>query len=370
MKQHTYKIRLFLILILTFSLSVWVNAEDEIELFVSHYKDSGDLNVFSPNVRINKTVDEDSNVAFKYGFENFSKQAKSTSNADDIDALSGATTISGGSGGGFDQNRHEAVLSGNSRYGDLLLGGSLYASEETDFSSRGFSVNYAEEFLQKNLTLSANYSYTYDQIDVDSLTVKGVQDKKSQFIAFGLTQLLSPVSLINAGYSFGYVKGYQSNPLRKIIVEAPFALETYDEFHPDKRLRHTLFFGGSYYWLNRMSLNSDISLYTDDWGLKSSSAQFLLNKYLFSKWIIQGRLRFYNQSESDFYQELYTQRQNIMTADTRLRPFKSILLGVKLTYRPPIFVRGWRLSIAYNRYQETNNGLSANIFKLSTVFPY
>lgn len=131
-----------------------------------------------------------------------------------------------------------------------------------------------------------------------------------------------------------------------------------------------MFVGGRYYWLSRTSLLSGLSLYVDDWGVNAVATEFTFNQYLADHWILQSRVRHYYQSTADFYQQQYHERQAIMTADTRLRSFHSVLAGVKLTYRPPAFIRGWRLAIAYNRYQETNNGLSANIIKFSTTVPY
>jgi hypothetical protein len=181
--------------------------------------------------------------------------------------------------------------------------------------------------------------------------------------------------LITGGYSYSYIEGYQSQPSRKINVELQVpggsAVYTFDERHPEERNRNTYFVRYQKHFRTETTLNTHFSVYHDDWGVESHSAEVYLYQYLTPKFIVRGRYRLYSQGAADFYKEAYIEEEDVMTADSRLRKFDYHLAGMKLLYSPQRFQHlAWSIYAGYDSYRETNNGITASIYKIGIKIPY
>jgi len=345
-------------------------AADEVELYYSYFEDDDGLVVKSPGVALSKDLTESATVGFKYLFENFSKSAPEGA----LDAVSGATTVAGGTGSGFSEDRHELGASGEYRFGLNSVAAGYVHSTEKDFESEAVSFAYTRELMQRNLTLTAAYALTQDSVDkLDATAGEGFpKDKDTHGITLAATRLLSRTAYLTAGYAYALVEGYQANPTRRLVIERRFSesapiLET----HPDERTRQTLFVRGLKYFHTRTSGDLNLAYYTDDWGVDATTAELRLNQYITPKWIGRVRYRWYSQGEADFYKETYRAAQQYMTADMRLRPFDSTLAGLKLTYYPRgAGISALHLALSVDRYRETHHGVEADVYQASVRIPY
>jgi hypothetical protein len=328
------------------------------------YEDDSGLDVVSPGARVELDVFERITLGLKYIYERFEKSAPE----DVVDAVSGATTVSGGSGTGFKETRREYGASGAVRLDAATLSAGYVYSDESDFASNTASLGVSREMLDKNLTVAALASFGVDDVEIAAEEHK---HKYTKAVTVAATQLLSPTALLVGGYSFARVDGYQENPLRKIRVDLGFGLYTnHDESHPDVRNRHTLFVRGKKYFTTGTAFDLNLARYQDDWGVSANSAELRVSQYVTKFWIVRLRYRLYAQSNADFYQTIYPAVEDEMTADTRLREFDSHLAGVKLTWYPAFFApRKVSIAAGYDRYRETNDGLSADIAQFSVMIP-
>ena len=344
-------------------------AADELQLFYAWYGDDSGLTVQTPSLGISKQLSEANQLGARYTYERFAKAAPDTA----VDAVSGATTVAGGVGGGFSQIRREWQLSDAHNFGATQLSGGMVYSDEEDFASRGASLALAQGLLRNNLTLTGMVSATSDTINDAGAGLSRQKDVNALTLA--ATQVVNPTLVLVGGYSYARVTGYQSQPLRKIVIDeaVPGGLisHTYDENHPQLRLRNTLFLRAKQYLPTGTSLDANLSYYNDDWGVRAYGADLKALHYLRSHLIVRGRWRYYRQGAADFYRQAYTAPAQFMTADTRLRQFDTLLSGVKLIYD---WQRGWlpagSASLDYDRYRETNQGLQADIVMLNCKFPF
>lgn len=339
-------------------------ANDEVEFLYSYYDDDGELTVKSPALRLSLDWLSRYFVGAKYVYETFEKTAPD----DAIDAVSGATTVSGGSGTGFKETRNE--LSGSFAYkrGDTTYAAGNVASVESDFYSITNSVGVSQELFDKNLTVAALASYGVDDVEVED---DEYEHKYSGAVTFTATQLLSPTALVLGGYSYNRISGYQESPLRKIRYDIGFGVYAEaEERHPDERTRQTVFVRGKKYFTTRTGLDLNIAHYQDDWGIKSNAAELRVNQYLASWFIAQFRYRYYTQSEADFYEPIYLAAQDEMTADPRLREFVARLFGLKGTLLVPLFGQKSSLSFSIDKYSETNGGVTAMIIQAGALVPF
>lgn len=349
-------------------------ASDDVELYYSYYKDDKRLEVESPSVILNKSIRDNIDVALKYVHETFTKTAPDNA----VDAVSGATTVAGGTGSGFKETRKEGAVSGAYRMGDHEFAAGLVRGDEEDYESTSYSVAYSRELYQKNVTASVLYGFTTDDVYAYSGTGAKVagfpKHKDTHAVTASISQIISPTQMVTGGYSFATVDGYQSNPLRKVAVNRPIpggSVQTiYDESHPNSRDRHTLFVRGTQYFDSRSSLDLNIALYSDSWGVQAHSIEARAYHYLTSNLVGRVRYRAYSQDQSDFYKPAYTQQESIMTADTRLRAFDSKLYGLQLTYYPRATLKDISFTGTYDKFDETNAGLSADVYQVSVVIPY
>lgn len=350
------------------------HADNLVEFFVGHYQDDARLQAWTPSVAVSHDLNDDLGATAKYTFEQFDKAAPATV----VDAVSSATTVAGGSGGGFTQTRQEGALSGRYRVRDATLAMGYVLSKESDFASHTYSVGYAQDMLGKNLTLGVQYALSLDDIDTQDLALADAFPKRklTHSGAIGATQVVDAQTLFSTGYTVSSVAGLQSQPTRKIrIVHTVGGIQGVDiwpEVHPEERLRHGVFARLKHYYLLRGALDMNATYYRDDWNVRAASADTRYTQYLGDHWLLRGRYRYYRQGAADFYRTQYDAYQPLLSADTRLRAFSAHTVGIKLSYLMSggHAYRPWQWSLAYDRYWETAAGVTADIVKFAVQVPY
>ncbi|MDH5546278.1 MAG: DUF3570 domain-containing protein [Gammaproteobacteria bacterium] len=344
-------------------------AENEIDVFVAHYQDNTGLSVFSPVISWLHELSDAFSVNGRFNYETFNKTASNNGSA--MDAISGATTVVGGSGSGFSETRIEPSAGIAYKRGSWNTNVNTSMSNESHFQSRSIAAGIERETFQRNLTLSINYAYTADQVEVNSAS-QGVstQQKQTQSILLGATQLLGPKDLLSVGFGYANISGYQSGPLRKISIDenlsGSIVSYIYDESHPTLRNRALLYLQYKSYFQTRTALVVNTSVYRDDWGINAFAIESRLAQYIIDTWRIAWRYRFYYQDAADFYRPLYTQEQDLMTADARLRRFNTHLTGISATWSPAKFNNDWSIRASLDYYLENDGFTNAIILSLHT----
>ncbi len=343
-----------------------VHAADVIDVSMGYYKDDNRLTVNTPSLSIAKDILEQTTLSIKYTYETFEKEAPSGA----ADAVTGATTVSGGSGSGYDEIRHEIIAGLSHRIGSTSLAAGYFYGNEDDFLSNAFSVALTQELFRKNVTLTLLYGKTFDQIfKLDPPNDDFPKDKDTDTYTIAATQILTPTLLVSGGYSLSHVTGFQSLPLRKLIVPPAIGGELVEEQHPDLRDRHTLFLRARQYATSRTATDVNVSYYFDDWGVEAFMVEPRVERYLTDSATIRFRYRWYAQSAADFYQPTYQVKQEFMTADARLRSFDTHTVGVGLRLLGDT-IEDWSVFMTYDRYVETNDGVQANVFQATLTIPY
>jgi hypothetical protein len=337
---------------------------DEVEVHYGYYDDDGGLTVNSPGGRVSLDFLDRITVGLRYIYEEFEKTAPE----DTMDAVSGATTVSGGTGTGFKESRNELGGSLSYRQADTTYSIGETLSAESDFYSFTTAAGVSQELLDKNLTLALLASYGVDDVEVED---DEYEHKYTAALTATATQLLSPTALILGGCSYSKITGYQESPLRKIRYEVGFGLFTdAPERHPDERVRNTVFVRGKKHFATRTALDVNVAKYQDDWGVRSHAVETRINQYITGQFILQLRHRFYSQTEADFYETEYAAPLEKMTADTRLRDFIARLYGLKGTLLIPVGGQKTQISLSLDKYSETNGGVTAMLAQAGLLIPF
>jgi len=352
-----------------------VVADTELELYYAQYQDNDNLEVSSPTVSVLHWLNDFFSFKARYNYEKFEKSASGGGSAN-LDAISGATTVVGGSGSGFEESRKEYSVVFGYKNGDWTSSLGSMKSDEENFESISLMAGVGREFFNKNFSVNLNYAFTSDKITVNNQqTGIANEEKATHSFSLGASQLLSPTKVLSFGVGTAYIDGYQSGPLRKISVDqltgSSLISYIYDERHPDYRERYLLYTQYKQYFLSRTALTVNVSGYRDDWGVSAIALEPTIAQYLHDNIRLRLRYRYYRQSSSEFYESNYSEEQDIMTADKRLRPFNSQVFGINLSYSSNNFAsQRWVVTLGFNHYRESNQGLNANLFSISTKYKF
>ena len=245
-------------------------------------------------------------------------------------------------------------------------------SEEDDYISNGFSIRTEHNFFEKNTTLQLGVSYTDDLVTAAPLDGDD-RKKESLDLAVGITQLLSPKTILQANLTYGYASGYLSDPYKSISKRETFDIPGFPTFsenvpyfenRPDERARFVLRLGLVQYFesLNG-SLNGSYRFFQDDRQLRAHTFLLEWNQKLGDKLVISPYYRFYHQDEADYYSvnldhsdlvpnDDRTGQAPYFSSDYRLSNFDAHTYGLKVVYSHTDWLS---LDAAYERYVMSGN---------------
>lgn len=220
-------------------------------------------------------------------------------------------------------------------------------SNEYDFTSIAVNALWQHDTNQKNTTYSYGINIELDDFDPvgdvpEPLTDMLDQDKGDSSdtknivdLLFGVTQVIDKSSLFQVNLSLSESDGYLNDPYKFVSVVDDVTgqpIQQLFENRPDSRSRQSLY--GEY---KKMFSNKDIftasyRFMTDDWGIDSNTFDFTYRFRLKEGYFIEPHLRWYQQSEADFYRYFLRDSEPVpaeATADYRLGEMDATTVGVK-----------------------------------------
>jgi hypothetical protein len=237
----------------------------------------------------------------------------------------------------------------------LILGYSY--GTERDYRSHAITATGSVDLEGKNTTITLSYTRNIDHVcdfdngDAMPLARRALSGQNPCFtddpaartvsrpvdadtIQASLTQNLTPVLVMQAGIFGQIIRGFQSNPYRRVRVYDVDAQESL----PLVRDR-----GAAFLRLNLFipAIHSSAQLflrgYADTWGVNGGSIEVVYNQYLGENILFRLRGRGYQQAGAVFFRDA-TDYQTIgpagqyFTGDKELAPLRTILAGGKLSY--------------------------------------
>ncbi len=236
-------------------------------------------------------------------------------------------------------------------------------SRESDYLSRGASINTLTDFNQKNTQLLLGLNITADTIRVFYQPTR--ENKHTWDAVVGLNQLIDPNTTVSLNLSFGHSSGYHSDPYKIItkdteLLPGLFLPLTFAENRPATRDKWTVFTG-----LNRRVAAADAAIdasyrfFHDSFGITSHTLNAAWLQKLGSHFVLIPSIRFYQQSAADFYHITLSgtaitptddprNATSFYSADYRLSKFRATTAGLKLVWNPN---ENLRFDVAYDRYE-------------------
>ena len=247
------------------------------------------------------------------------------------------------------------AVSGNwtvpfTRLDQVTVGAKL--SAEDDFFSVTVNASIAHDFNEKNTTLSFGIDNEYDSIHpIGGAPVPGSdyapaekqtggKTKDGTGLLLGVTQVMTRNWLSEFNLSFDRFTGYLNDPYKFIsIINGAGGTTGYEyESRPDQRTRKSAYWENRVAWSSRISTASSLRYMTDDWGVRSDTAQLHLRWSLSNRnRYIEPTVRWYRQTAADFFTPfvLTTQKPTDASSDSRLAAFHAMTYGVKYAQKLP-----------------------------------
>ena len=265
---------------------------------------------------------------------------------------------------------------------DFAVSTGFSASTEYDYLHLGLNAGLTRDFNQRNTSLALALALAQDtwdpvggapvglsrMLDVDDQTNKRGDDTKDiADVLVGVTQVINANMIAQLNYSFSNASGYLNDPYKIISVvdavtgdtltnvsaDGPDGVYLY-ESRPDKRTKHSVFarskinFGGNV---------ADLSyrFMTDDWDITSHTLEGRYRIALGEGSYFEPHLRYYMQSEADFYRASLVDSQplpSFASSDFRLGDFDAWTVGAKFARTTR---RGDEWSVRLEYYLQTGD---------------
>lgn len=268
--------------------------------------------------------------------------------------------------------------------GPVSLTPQFSISQENDYDSLGLAFNTAWDLNQKNTTLRAGVAHSFDRV-LDNSTPRKWHDKNSTDILIGISQLLSPKTVLTADFTYGMADGYLNDPYKLIgftgyqngyspgVVPEP-------ESRPGRRQNEIVMLTLTQFVdpLNG-SAETSYRFYHDSYGIYSHTAALAWYQKIGKHLILAPMFRYTEQSAADFYYVSLPYYENQddnptgvvipahYSADYRLSHLETFTYGIQAT----IICCDWlKFDLGYKRYemQGLDNTTSQSAYPTANIF--
>jgi hypothetical protein len=398
MKKH-HKIKLALATATTSLLGVTANVHAEhspdigdwdVDAAILYYTETDRVTAIEPVISAKKQIDTDETLSLKLVLDSLT--GASANGAVQANTPQTFTTPSGN--GSYITPPGETPLDDTfrdtrvalsaswdmplSRRDRLILGGNV--SKEYDYTSIGASTVYTHDLVGRNTTLSAGLAVASDTIEPEGgipiafgvmqpagqAQPRGASsESKTTFdILLGATQIINKNSLMQFNYSYSQADGYLTDPFKVISIVDPITgapiiedvttnlSQVVFENRPDSRTKHSVFTQYKHFFTGDVF---DISYryMFDDWEINSHTVDFRYRWKTSDTAFWRPHLRYYQQSEAEFFQPYYVNGEaptagdssSFATADYRLGEMTTYTVG--LEYGHGYKDHGWSLAVEY-----------------------
>ena len=270
------------------------------------------------------------------------------------DSVSGASPMYHSSGLTRMTDLRRAIDVELTRYfsrGTLSIGTSY--SKETDYLSRGYSVQGSLSTEDKNTTFTLGGSMNNDDIN-PVIPPYGDFKKKVYSGIFGITRIISKSDIVQLNFGYSNGNGDFSDPYKV------------NDNRPTQRNNTTILTRWNHHFdFTDGTAKLSYRYYSDTFGIRAHTLEGEYVQPLRNGWTVTPLLRLYSQSEADFYIAVGAAEKADPTKptlppagavyyseDQRLSAFGAITLGLKVSKQ---LNPDWLVDVKYEEYEQRGN---------------
>jgi len=313
----------WLVVLLGLLISPWAMAAtlpvDKVDMLYHRYEGGG-MVIDGPSVLIRKSVGPQVSVSGQYYVDSVS--------AASVDVLATASE--------YKEERTELTAGVDYLYERSILSLGFTNSSENDYEANTVYFSVSQEFFGGMSTITLGYANGWDEVGQrgnDSFE----EDADRRNYQLGLSQVITTNSLLGFDLEVVTDEGFLQNPYRQnryIDPGNPNNFLYQAERYPETRTSYSLAARGLYYLPYRASIRAEYRYYGDTWGIGSNTYELAYVHALNPRWTLEGKARYYDQDQADFYSDLYAfeNSQTHLARDKEMSSFSGITLGGGLVY--------------------------------------
>lgn len=292
---------------------------DKVDMLYHRYEGGG-MVIDGPSVLVRKSVGPQVSVSGQYYVDSVS--------AASVDVLATASE--------YEEERTELTAGVDYLYERSIMSLGFTNSSENDYEANTVYFSVSQEFFGGMSTITLGYANGWDEVGKrgnDSFEEEA--DRRNYQL--GLSQVLTTNSLMGFDLEVVTDEGYLQNPYRQNRYIDPNDSSNFlyqAERYPETRTSYSLATRGLYYLPYRASIRAEYRYYSDTWGIDSSTYELAYVHALNPRWTLEGKARYYDQGQADFYSDLYAFKnsQTHLARDKEMSSFSGITLGGGLVY--------------------------------------
>jgi hypothetical protein len=221
-------------------------------------------------------------------------------------------------------------------------------SQENDYLSRTVSLALSQDLFQRNTTISARVGKSFDRYFPANRFLGAARadpawnyfgngNRQTDNVSVGLTQGLSVTTIATVNVGYVYDRGYLGRPYYVYKINNQFRHELVPE--QKKVLTITGMLNKYIPVGSGVSLHGEYRYYSDSWKLVSHTAGIEVNFRLGDYIVLRPSYRYYTQTGTFFYKDIYDSMDYFLTTDLKYRAGESHTGGLKLSWELRDFVK-------------------------------
>lgn len=254
-----------------------------------------------------------------------------------VDTVSGASIDVIATASAYTETRNEARFGVDYLTGDSIISVNYAQSDEDDYNAKSMSFAIAHDTFGGMTTLSMEAGLGND--DVSRNGDESFQAKVRRYnYKLGWSQIIATNWISALNLQLDQDEGFLNNPYRSVRYRDPsqplgFAYQS--EIYPNTRNAVAVSLVNKVYLPYRAAVTLSLRHYQDSWDIRAFDAELEYVHPLSTNWILEAKLRFYDQGQADFYQDLfdYKDQQNYLARDKELSKFNNLTLGLGASYQ-------------------------------------
>ncbi|HHJ12775.1 MAG TPA: DUF3570 domain-containing protein [Gammaproteobacteria bacterium] len=253
-----------------------------------------------------------------------------------VDSISSASIDVITQGSEYNEQRTQYSVGLDYLHADTTLSLGYTNSDESDYKADTWSISLSQTFFGNMTTLTLGYSRGFDDV-LRNRDDNFAETAEHQNYHVSLTQVLTKDLLLSLNYDAVADQGYLNNPYRSVVFfepSNPSGLGTQPEQYPNTRASNAISANLLYYLPWRATLKAGYRYYADDWDIEAHTLDLGYVHTLGSHWIMEAGFRYYQQTEADFYADIFPRvdAQNFLARDKELSNFDDYTLSLGLSY--------------------------------------
>jgi hypothetical protein len=308
--------------------------DDRADIFYSDYKGGG-MDITGKSVLVRKKFSEQFAVEGNYFVDTVSGAS--------VDVLSTASVIK--------DERKQKSLSLEYIHDKTTYNLAYTNSAERDYISNTTHFSLSQDMFGDLTTVSLGFTNSRNQIGENNgksyaPVVAWLGHSESRSFEAGLSQVITKNLISGVTVEVITDQGLLSNPYRSIRYldpTVPLGYSLGSQIYPNTHSSTAVEGRAKYYLPYRAAASISYRYFNDTWGIIGNTIELGYTQPVANQWILEGRLRFYNQTHATFYSDLfpYANSQNFLARDQNLASSTNTTIGAKATYA--FLPDGWKI---------------------------